>query len=284
MTLVERIRAVTERTPQRLEPLSGGMIGTVYRVRFAQGDDLVAKVSNDEDPTLHIEAKMLCYLQEQSSLPVPLVVHSAPDLLLMTYIPNQGSISQQVEQDAAHHIAALHALHADQFGLSFDTLIGPLHQPNPLYAKWIPFFRDQRLLYMANVAHESGHLPTALLQRIDRLLPKLDDLLVEAERPSLIHGDLWTGNVVVREERIAGFVDPAIYYAHPEIELAFSTLFGTFGTDFFAAYTELRPIEAGFFEVRRDIYNLYPLLVHVRLFGASYVSRVEMILERFVDA
>ncbi len=78
-----------------------------------------------------------------------------------------------------------------------------------------------------------------------------------------------------------GFVDPAIYYAHPEIELAFTTLFGTFERPFFDRYHELRPIAPGFFEERRDIYNLYPLLVHVRLFGGSYVSSVERTLRQF---
>ena len=83
-----------------------------------------------------------------------------------------------------------------------------------------------------------------------------------------------------RDGRIAGFLDPAIYYADPEIELAFSTLFGTFGDAFFRAYGERRPLRPGFFEVRRDLYNLYPLLVHVRLFGGSYLGDVERILDR----
>jgi fructosamine-3-kinase len=82
--------------------------------------------------------------------------------------------------------------------------------------------------------------------------------------------------------RIAGFIDPAIYHADPEIELAFSTVFGTFGEPFFRRYAELRPIRPGFFEVRRDLYNLYPLLVHARLFGGGYRSQVSRIVSRFV--
>ena len=98
---------------------------------------------------------------------------------------------------------------------------------------------------------------------------------------SLIHGDVWTTNVLARNGRVTGFIDPAIYYAHAEIELAFTTLFGTFDEDFLRRYEELRPIAPGFMEVRRDIYNLYPLLVHVRLFGGGYVASVESILHRF---
>ena len=100
------------------------------------------------------------------------------------------------------------------------------------------------------------------------------------DQPSLIHGDVWTTNVLASSERITGFLDPAIYYADPEIELAFITLFNTFGRPFFQRYHELRPISTDFWEIRRDLYNLYPLLVHVRLFGGGYVGAVEQILDK----
>ncbi|MCA9930289.1 MAG: fructosamine kinase family protein, partial [Anaerolineales bacterium] len=161
------------------------------------------------------------------------------------------------------------------------TLIGGLHQPNRWTDNWLDFFREQRLLYMAQEGVRTGRLPAAVLTRLTRFCGCLDAWLDEPERPSLIHGDVWTTNVLAADGRITGFVDPAIYYAHPEIELAFTTLFGTFGEPFFARYHELRPIPPGFFEERRDIYNLYPLLVHVRLFGGGYVSSVERTLRRF---
>jgi fructosamine-3-kinase len=92
---------------------------------------------------------------------------------------------------------------------------------------------------------------------------------------------MWGGNVLVDGGRIAAFIDPAIYHADPEIELAFSTLFGTYGDTFFRRYGEHRPIRPGFFEARRDIYNLYPLLVHTRLFGGQYAGQVDSILRRY---
>ena len=106
------------------------------------------------------------------------------------------------------------------------------------------------------------------------------DLLEEPEHPSLIHGDMWGGNILAESGRITGFLDPAIYFAHAEIELAFSTLFGTFGESFFRRYDEIRPIRPGFFEVRKDIYNLWHLLTHVRLFGAGYLPGIERVLSR----
>ena len=134
---------------------------------------------------------------------------------------------------------------------------------------------------MGGEARRAGRLPEELFKRLEAFAGKIENWIAEPKHPSLIHGDLWGGNVLSGQGRIAGFVDPAIYYADPEIELAFSTMFTTFGQPFFKRYGEIRPIAPGFFEERRDIYNLYPLLVHVRLFGSGYVSGVEHTLARF---
>lgn len=276
----DRIEAITGQRVKSARRLSGGMIGTVYRVTLADRTQLVAKVSQQSDSTLDIEGRMLTYLNQHSELPVPQVIHSSADLLLMTFIDNWGGINADVQRDAAVAVARLHQVRGDAFGLAFDTLIGSLHQPNPPYDSWVDFFREQRLLYMADVAHDAGQLPSHIYRQIQAFAPKLDDRLLEPAYPALIHGDMWGGNVLADGQRLAGFVDPAIYYAHPEIELAFTTLFGTFGTPFFERYREIQPIAAGFFEQRRDIYNLYPLLVHVRLFGGGYVGQVARILKQ----
>ena len=191
-----------------------------------------------------------------------------------------GGIDASVERDAAEVVAALHDVSGPAFGHPRDTLIGPLHQPNGEAESWRAFFRDRRLLYMAEVAHDAGRLPARTRARLETLAGRLDQWIDEPDRPSLIHGDLWGGNVLARDGRIAAFIDPAIYHADPEIELAFSTLFSTFGEPFFARYREIRGMREGFFEVRRDLYNLYPLLVHVCLFGGGYVGGVECILTR----
>jgi fructosamine-3-kinase len=133
---------------------------------------------------------------------------------------------------------------------------------------------------MARAALAAGALPAAAMARIERLAGRIEEFLPRRSTPSLIHGDLWGGNVLCGRGRIASFIDPAIYFADAEIELAFATLFGTFGEPFFARYRERRPIAPGFFEERRALYNLYPLMIHVRLFGGNYVGQVESALER----
>lgn len=260
--------------------LHGGMVGEVYRVQLENGDVVVAKVG-DEHAALDIEGRMLQYLRDHSRLPVPDVLHSEAHLLLMSFVVGTSSLTRPVQSDVGHHIAALHSITAAQFGLEFDTLIGSLHQPNTPTDRWLDFFREQRLLYMADVAVESGNLPSEIRHRIDKMARKLDNILDEPAQPALIHGDLWTTNMLARNGKITAFVDPAIYYGHPEIELAFATLFGSLGSAFFRAYGEHHPIKAGFFEERREVYNLYPLLVHVTLFGGGYVQGVDEVLKQF---
>jgi len=264
-----------------IDPLSGGSVGQVYCLRTADGRSLVAKVDNGPRPRLDIEGYMLDYLREQSNLPVPATLYASPQLLVMTCLPGESSFSSSAQKHAAELLAGLHGQTAPSFGLERNTLIGGLHQPNSYYDDWIPFFAEQRLLYMAGEAAAAGQLPSHMIPRIEKMAARLSGYLLEPDAPSLIHGDVWTTNVLASGARITAFIDPAIYYASPEIELAFITLFGSFGEPFFNRYNELRPIVPGFFEERRDIYNLYPLLVHVRLFGGGYVARVDAILSRF---
>jgi fructosamine-3-kinase len=261
-------------------PVGFGLTG--LKVTLTDGRVLAVKARQSAARAdLRLEAYMLDELARQSGLPVPRVHVAEADLLVMDFIDNDGgSITLSVERHAAELIARLHATPRPNFGYERDTLIGPLPQPNPKSDRWVPFFREQRLLAMARQAAAEGRLPVVMLARIERLSGRLEDYLLEPAHPSLLHGDLWTGNVLVRGGRIAGFVDPAIYYGHPEIELAFTTMFGTFGPAFFDAYAALLPLEPGFHEVRRDIYNLYPTLVHVRLFGAAYLGPIDRTLSR----
>ena len=255
-------------------------MGEVYRADFKDGRRFVVKVDRSSTPILEREGWMLQYLAAHSKLPIPKVIHSDPTLLVMTFLPGASNFNEQSEIHAAELLADLHNITAPQFGLEEDTLIGGLHQPNPWTTSWIHFFREHRLLYMARVAYDAGQLPGETLHRLEKLASRLDAWLEEPLRPSLIHGDIWSGNVLADRHRITGFLDPAIYYADPEIELAFITLFHTFGETFFQHYNELHGIRPGFWDLRRDLYNLYPLLVHVRLFGRSYLASVQRILDR----
>lgn len=278
----DRTRALVEQAAgakvTASRPLSGGCIGEVHHLSLTDGRALVAKVGG-AGSGLALEGAMLRHLAAHGA-PVPEVLRADDHLLLMTFVPSGDALTPRVQDHAAHVIAALHDNTGPCFGFEFDTVIGGLPQPNPREDRWVPFFRDHRLLYMAGEAARAGRLPPAIQRRIEALATRLDEILEEPDHPSLLHGDLWTGNVLAHEGRLSGLIDPAVYWGHPEVELAFSTLFGTFGDVFFNRYHDLRPIRPGFFEERLEVYNLYPLLVHVRLFGGGYLGGVDRTLRR----
>lgn len=278
----ERLETALGARVTALAPMPVGFGLTGFKVELGDGRRLAVKARQTSARVdLRLEGYMLGELARHSTLPVPAVHLSEPDLLVMDFIETDGGgITLHVERHAAELIAALHAVPRPSFGYERDTLIGPLPQPNPQMDRWIPFFRDHRLLAMARAAQAEGTLPAKLLMRLERLAQRLDTYLTEPRHPSLLHGDLWTGNVLVRGNRVAGVVDPAIYCGHPEIELAFTTMFGTFGRAFFEAYEALLPLEPGFHELRSGLYQLYPTLVHVRLFGSAYVPPIERTLAR----
>lgn len=273
--LVERF---TGRKVAGMRALGGGCVGQVLLVSLADGGRVVAKLG----PGLAPEAWMLRYLARHSRLPVPHLVHGDDQILLMDYVEAGDSLTPAAEAHAAELLAALHANSWHSFGLDRDTVIGGLPQINTPKARWLDFFRDNRLLAMAEQARLAGMLPAATMARIESLAGRLGRWLEEPAQPALLHGDAWTGNVLVRGDRVAAFIDPAISYGHPEIELAFGTMFGTFNEPFFRRYEEISPLAPGFWEERRELYLLYPLLVHTRLFGGSYLAGIDRIVDRFL--
>ena len=276
-----QIEKITKRGVRELKPLSGGCVGDVYRVHMENGADLVVKLGQ-MGSGLELEGYCLDHLSAHGNLPVPDVLFASDEMLLMTYLDSGESIGPGAATHAGELVAHMHLISAEGgFGFEKDTTIGGLHQPNPWNKNWVDFFKQHRLLYMGGVAMEAGNLPSAIFNRLEKFSGNLEKWIESPEKSSLIHGDMWTGNVLVANGRISGFVDPATYYADAEIELAFTQMFGTFNQNFFDAYQNIRPIKPGFFEERLSIYNLYPLLVHVRLFGGGYVNSVDGTLRKF---
>ncbi|MEO0478311.1 MAG: fructosamine kinase family protein [Planctomycetota bacterium] len=288
-SLNQAVERILGRPVLSASPLSGGCIGEVYRVRLEHGDDLVAKWDarersglGSETSGLVIEGRMLRDLAQRTSLPVPEVLASEPGFLLLEKMPGATGCPSKAQDHAAELVAALHDTTGRGFGFDYDTLIGGLHLPNPAADRFVPFFIEHRILHFAEDAHRVGQLPRHLLERLRAFAPRLESLLPEPDRPRLLHGDLWSGNLLHQGSQITAFLDPALYFGHPEVDLAFGTMFSTLGETFFRRYAELRgEPDEGFFRERRDLWNLFPLLVHVRLFGGSYVGDVERVIGRF---
>lgn len=263
--------------PTQLTELDGGQIGTVHRVELADGRTVVAKTG---DTPLAVEGRMLRYLAAETELPVPTVYYANDDLLILEFVSGDSTFSQSVERDAAEYLAKLHETAGPAFGFPFDTLTGSVRQPNPWTDSWVEFYRTHRVEYMAELARESGTLPNALAERVTEFASTLDAILEEPDAPGLVHGDVWTQNVLAGEDSVRAFLDPATYFAHPEVELAYVDWTDTFGTAFFERYRERRGISPGFFEERRDAYVVYPLLTHVYYFGEKYCAELDRTLTR----
>ncbi len=259
------------------EPLPGGQIGQVFRVELTDGRTVAAKTGPTD---LALEARMLRYLGEHG-LPVPAVLGVSTDVLVLSHVEGESQFSEATERHAARLLADLHSNSVPRCGFPYDTLTGELPLPNPPTDSWVEFYAEHRLRYAARRAHEDGPLPASLAGEIEAIAAECDRWLVEPEAPALLHGDVWTENVLAAGDRVTGFLDPATYYGHPEIELAYVDWTGTFGEPFFETYDGIRGIEAGFWETRRYLYRLFPLLVHVWHFGEAYVPPTERALRRF---
>ncbi len=210
----------------------------------------------------------------------------APPFLLTEFIESPafdrlswdaGRFGSQLAE--MHHESVIHA--GGRFGLDENNYLGASEQINGWDDRWDHFFAENRLGYQMKLAEKNAHLPSNRRKMLQHLIDKLPQLLDHLPSASLLHGDLWSGNVISDLELQAVLIDPAVYYGDREAEIAFTELFGGFPQRFYQAYNYAWPLEPGYAE-RRDLYNLYHLLNHLNLFGDSYAGAVDSILGYYV--
>jgi fructosamine-3-kinase len=264
-------------------PLQGGDINNVFLLQTENGP-FVAKINSASAFPLMFqrEAEGLNLIINSGAIRCPEVIFAGQNtddaVLLLEYIP-QGRASLAFWEDFGRKLAALHRCSAAFYGLEQDNYIGSLPQYNSPMESWPAFFITQRLMPQIEIAAQKGLLDNKTKNGFSNLCTVLPTLLPE-EVPSLIHGDLWNGNYLTDTKGCPVLIDPAVSYASREMDLAMSRLFGGFSPAFYGAYYEAFPVEKGI-EDRLLIYQLYYLMVHVNLFGGSYLSSVKRILERF---
>lgn len=268
---------------QSAQNVSGGSINQAVKITSGKGNFFLKWNRSAPDDFFEKEADGLRLLKSAGAeLRIPDVIASGrpvngqPGFLLMEYI-EEGRNGDSFAFGA--ELAKLHQTTAPQFGLETDNYIGSLPQSNRMHDDWPSFFSEERIIPQLNMAFGSGKMDQSLFANWDRLASKLDELLAPA-KPSLIHGDLWGGNYLFDSSGKAALIDPAVYYGHPEMDLAFSKMFGSFSGDFYEGYESVTPLEPGFSD-RIPIYNLYPLLVHVNLFGGHYTSQAAQLLKKY---
>ncbi|MGH7476069.1 MAG: fructosamine kinase family protein [Longimicrobiales bacterium] len=278
-------REVSIETVQRV---AGGCVSPSARLVSTAGDTAFLKWG-EGDVALRMfaaEAGSLSALAEVEAVRVPAVLAAATDeatvgWLILEWL-EPGQPTRGGWRSLGHALARLHRTRAERFGWQADNFIGSLPQPNAWTADWAEFWRSRRLEPQLQRACDRGLLDRGDRRRFDRLFDVLDSRLAVArdEGASLLHGDLWSGNVHMLKGGTAALVDPASYYGHREVDVAMTELFGGFDPAFFEAYDADWPLDTGYREGRRAIYQLYYLLVHVNLFGSGYVASTLAALER----
>ena len=260
-----RVAELTGTREDRLERLAGGDLSEVLLLKRPDGRCTVAKGG----PAVSSEAAMLRLLAG-SGVPVPSVEGEHDHVLLIEHVENDGLFNPAAWASIGAALRALHDQGGDLYGWPVDYALGTVDLDNRQGRDWRLFWTEQRLIATART------LDRPWRERVAESVDRLPALLPEGPRPSLLHGDLWSGNILVREGRVAALIDPACYYGHAEVDLAMLTLFDTPPAEFWSAYGEL---EEGW-EMRRAAYQLFPALVHLRLFGASYSGMVDRFLRR----
>jgi fructosamine-3-kinase len=268
----------------KVRPLAGGSINEACMIQLDGVRYFVKWNSRSRYPGMfEAEANGLNLLSSTRTLRIPQQIATGNcgpySYLLLEFIETGRPTSGSWERFGVG-LAELHRNTFEFFGLDSDNYIGSLLQVNrPRYASWPQFFVECRLRPQLKLAVQKGLINSSMQNQFDRLFSKMDKLF-PAEPPSLLHGDLWSGNFLFADNGEACLIDPAVYFGHREMDIAMSLLFGGFDQSFYQSYHESWPLEKGWHE-RVDLCNLYPLLVHVNLFGGSYVSQTRAILNRF---
>ncbi|MCP5039794.1 MAG: fructosamine kinase family protein [bacterium] len=272
------------RSVAKLSGVAGGDIGHSARIVLEDGTALFAKHYPGAPAAMaQAEAEGLSWLREAGALRVPEVVAAAESgaaILVLEWI-EQGRPADDFDEALGRGLAALHASGAAHFGFAASNFIGSLPQRNRPHARWADFYAEERIGPQTEMAARAGLLPDSLERDLERLSQALCEFCGPQEPPARLHGDLWAGNRIVDELGRPCLIDPAAYGGHREVDLAMMKLFGGFSPRVFDAYREVTPLAPGADE-RVALYQLYPLLVHVNLFGSRYTGQVAERVRRYL--
>lgn len=273
--------------------LSGGDINKAYGLTLTNGKHIFMKANSKANAAFFTaEAAGLTAIEKTGAIGTPEILCTGTDdgedvgysFFLLKFIKG-GKQDKNYWKELAENLAAMHKADTSvyfeeggKFGFFQDNFIGARPQKNTPADSWISFFRDNRLAPQFEAA--DTYFSSEDRKKITKLLDHLENFMVEPEKPSLLHGDLWSGNVMCGPDGKAMLIDPACYVGHAEADLAMTELFGGFPAEFYEAYRAANPLQPGY-EERRDLYNLYQLLNHLNLFGPTYLGPVLSIVDEY---
>ena len=257
----------------------GGDINQSFKIQTNLGRFFVKE--NNAEGLPEMFQKEAAGLEELSktNFKIPKVIVVNDHFLILEWLEISSKDDKEYWRKFGVNLAKMHQLTANYFGLETDNYIGSLPQLNSKKTSWTDFFIQNRLEIQVKMALDSGKVSGNLPSLFERLYCNLENLFPK-EKSSLLHGDLWSGNIMRTKENTPAIFDPAVCYGHREMDLSMTRLFGGFNPEMYNAYEDIFPLESGYSE-RAELYDLYPLMVHVNLFGGGYVRQVEQILARF---
>jgi protein-ribulosamine 3-kinase len=268
--------------PQPPSGVGGGCINTAVKLSDGRRSFFVKLNSEDLLWMFSAEAEGLGEMAATRTIRVPEpVCHGSVGnqaYLVMEYVP-MGRPGRDAAEQAGRQLAAMHRCGREAFGWHRDNTIGSIPQPNDSETDWAAFWRERRLGFQLQLAAKNGY--HSLLDPGERLLEGLPALLDHAPQPSLLHGDLWGGNLGYDADGDPLIFDPAVYYGDREADLAMTELFGGFPGHFYAAYEEAWPLPPGY-RVRKTLYNLYHIVNHANMFGGGYVGQAKGMMDRLL--
>lgn len=260
-----------------------GNFNLAARVETESGRYFIKWNKGDHEGMFESEAKSMELIRETNTIYVPKVYGygKKPDgsYLMLDFVA-ESSKSNDFWQHFGRNLAALHSYTNEKFGLHFNNYMGALRQINDFTEDGIQFYIEKRLIIQLEKAYKSKLVDFKLYVDLNNLFSKIA-IIFPNEKSSLLHGDLWSGNMMVGADGHVALIDPSAYYGLREAEIAFTTLFGGFPIEFYEAYNEVKPLESGFKD-RIDLYNLYPLLLHANLFGGGYLESIKRIVRKYL--
>ena len=280
------VAAGLEVSADSVRPVTGGCINSAWRLACADGHLFVKTNTSSALEMFEAEHDGLEELLAADALRVPRPLATGVTggcaWIAMEWIET-GRSRHRTARDLGLGLARQHRCLAEKFGWARDNTIGSTPQANGWFSEWVEFYSQRRIRYQLDLAARNSY-PGRLLEAGERLLQCVGDFFSDYRpEPSLLHGDLWGGNWAADAEGRPFLFDPAVYYGDREADLAMTELFGGFDAEFYAAYRDAWPLDAGY-RTRRDLYNLYHVLNHLNLFGSGYLGQSEALLGRLIAA
>ena len=237
--------------------------------------------NNDEFNAIKSETDNLLFFNRQKFNQFPSIINYNDNLLIMSFINNDDDQPNQTNDDLLNSIISLHSNKSKNYGFSFDTQIGGLKQINSSSKNWLEFYRDKRLIYIFDLVNKNQPMDETINTKIDLLIKKMDNFIPNKPISSLLHGDLWEGNILFKNKKFVGFIDPGSFYGHNELEISYLRWFNPKFIDesFLDKYNDHIKIDKYYLEYE-PIYQLYYSLLNVYLWDRSYIEDVRKLLEK----